>query len=177
MIDYQTIFSPDRAYRYTLWRSWQNPLFLSRSGFVMFVGLNPSIADETINDPTVRRCIGFAAAWGFSMMCMTNIFAFRTKDPRVMKAHPEPVGGPENDRYLLGVSRHARETDGLVVAAWGIHGTHLGRNKEVINLLGDLECLGYTKRHHPRHPLFLRGDLEPIPYARNGLPVHIHQNL
>ena len=89
-IDRKTRFSPCRRYRYTLWRDW-NPL-LPDNVYAMFIGLNPSTADETNDDPTIRRCINFAKSWGCDSFCMTNIFAFRATDPKVMIAEPEPVG-------------------------------------------------------------------------------------
>ena len=114
-----TIFSPFREYRYTLYREWA-----PGDKVVQFIGLNPSTADEVKNDPTVTRCINYAKAWGYTGMYMTNIFAFRATDPAVMKAHPEPVG-EENDHYL---SMIARESE-IVVAAWGTHGAYLNRGK------------------------------------------------
>jgi hypothetical protein len=89
MIDKTTIFSADRRYRYTLWRDWSKDLLCGMDSrprlagdqtpnqFVQFIGLNPSTADEKQDDPTIRRCIGFAKAWGYGAMCMTNIFAWR----------------------------------------------------------------------------------------------------
>src|SRR5690242_6108456 len=108
----ETIFSDCRAYRYTLWREWD----IFDKNYVMFVGLNPSTADERVDDPTIRRCIDFAKRWGYGALCMTNLFAYRATDPRVMKAFPYPVG-PENDKWLVRCAREA----GVVVAAWGNH--------------------------------------------------------
>jgi len=127
----------------------------------MFIGLNPSTADEIQDDPTVRRCIGFAKRWGFGGLCMTNIFACRATDPIVMLAVPAPVG-PENDKYLLECAQSA----GLVVAAWGNDGTHLERDKQVLYLLKHqtLFCLGETKLGQPRHPLYVNGKTAPILY-------------
>lgn len=148
-----TIFSDCRQYRYTLWREW-----IGGNGYAVFVGLNPSTADEVNNDPTVRRCINFSKEWGFSGMFMMNIFAFRATDPEVMKAHPEPIGC-DNDHHLLEVAKDA----GVVIAAWGVHGVHLRRNEAVINLLGDkLHCLKLTKQGHPAHPLYLPKTLQPV---------------
>jgi len=83
-------FSTDRVYRYALWRVWDAAL----PSFVV-IGLNPSTADETENDPTIRRCIGFAKREGCGGLVMLNLFAVRATDPRVMMAHPEPIG-PDN---------------------------------------------------------------------------------
>jgi hypothetical protein len=142
-------FSPDRVYRYALWRELE--FFYERQ--VMFIGLNPSTADETNDDPTVRRCIRFAKTWGFSRMCMTNIFAFRATDPSVMLAAADPVG-PENDKFL----RECADRSHLIVAAWGNHGGHLYRDQQVLKLIPKLQCFGKTKSGNPKHPLYLRKD-------------------
>ena len=93
-------------------------------------------------------------------MYMTNIFAYRATDPRVMKAHPEPVGS-ENDHYL---SLVAREVD-IVIAAWGTHGAYLNRGDQVKQLIRDLHCLKITNGGHPSHPLYLPARLVPIGYS------------
>ena len=151
-------FSPCRTYRYDLWRVWS-----PRGGKVAFIGLNPSTADEYTNDPTIRRCIGFAKKWGYGGMHMLNIFAYRATDPKVLKQWPTPAG-PENDRFLYEI---AKSSD-LVVCAWGSHGEYLDRGVEVAQYLTRsgimLHCLKKTKGGHPGHPLYLRGDLEPFPY-------------
>lgn len=146
---HQTIFSPDRIYRYTLWREW-----LYGTGYAMFIGLNPSTADETNDDPTVRRCIGFAKAWGFSALCMTNIFAFSATDPRRMMAASDPVG-PENYKWLRILSADAS----VVIAAWGVHGLYIGQDRRVCEVVGAMDCLGLTKGGHPRHPLYVPANI------------------
>lgn len=123
---------------------------MSNLTYAMFIGLNPSTADEVNNDPTVTRCINFSKAWGYGAFCMTNIFAYRATDPKVMKAQPEPVG-PDNDKWLVEIAREA----GIVIAAWGVHGEHLNRGKEVVDLLDEIHCLGRTKKGYPKHPLYL----------------------
>lgn len=149
-------FSPCRTWRYALWRTWSDG-----DGHVMFIGLNPSTADETNDDPTVRRCIGFARAWGYGGIYMLNLFAFRATDPRSMKAAPAPIG-PENNRFL----RMYYEEAGIAIAAWGAHGAFMRRDELVALLLPQLHCLGTTKDGHPRHPLYLRSTERPVPYAR-----------
>lgn len=148
------VFSSCRTYRYALWRWWDH----SRP-YAMFIGLNPSTADEINNDPTVSRCIGYARRWGYGGLCMTNIFAYRATDPAVMKAHPAPVG-EENDRYLADLAARA----GVVVAAWGTHGVHMGRGDQVRRMLPALHCLKVTQGGFPNHPLYLRKDLRPVPW-------------
>ena len=150
-------FSVCRRYRYTLWRNWTDLLGGGR-GYAMFIGLNPSTADETENDPTIRRCISFAKSWGYDGLCMTNLFAFRATDPKVMLAESEPCG-QDNDLHLLKMAKGA----GIVVAAWGLPGTHMGRADEVRQLIQNLYCLKLTKGGQPGHPLYLPGDLKPVP--------------
>lgn len=146
------VFSECRQYRYALYRYWD-----ASKAAAMFIGLNPSTADETQDDPTVRRCIGYAQDWGYGGLIMTNIFAFRATDPNVMKAADEPIGAA-NDVWLQGLAG----TAGVVVAAWGCNGTHLKRSDAVCMMLPDvLHYLRLTKRGYPQHPLYLPKTLTP----------------
>lgn len=153
----RTILSTCRQYRYCLWREWDIP----NPSYAMFVGLNPSTADEVEDDPTIRRCMDYAKRWGFGALCMANLFAYRATKPAVMKAHAAPVG-VDNDRRLLELAKDA----GVIVAAWGVNGRHLQRNEAVMRLLaGKLSCLVTTKDGHPGHPLRLQKSLKPCPFA------------
>lgn len=116
------VFSPCRKYRYTLWRIWNKDL-----PSCLFVGLNPSTADETENDHTIRRCIGFTRDWGYGGLYMANLFAFRATDPAEMKASPDPID-PENDTWLKKLSKHTE----ITICAWGVHGAFMDRDKEVL---------------------------------------------
>jgi hypothetical protein len=157
--DSSATFSPCRAYRYTLWRRWEPRCQWSE--MVAFVGLNPSTADETEDDPTIRRCIGFAKSWGFGGLVMLNLFALRATDPKVMKAHPQPIG-EDNDYIMNCVARSV----GGVVACWGNHGGHRNRSGNVLMILRatrkPLWHLGLSNSNHPKHPLYLRADTERI---------------
>lgn len=144
-------------YRYDLRRSWDDS-----KGLVVFVGLNPSTADGKQDDPTIRRCIGFAKRWGYGSLCMLNLFALRTPYPQNLLTHPEPVG-PENDEYL----RTQCEEADLVIVAWGAHGGYLGRDEEVLPLLKAPQALGLTKAGMPRHPLYMHKESMPLPYQKS----------
>ncbi len=152
-------FDASGYYRYSLTRLWR-----PKGGRVAFVLLNPSTADAERDDPTIRRCIGFAQRWGFGSLEVVNLFAFRATRPPELKAAGNPVGA-ENDRFL----REAQARAKVVVAAWGIHGGWLGRDREVLALLAGgpapLKCLGLTMGGHPRHVLYLPGHLRPRTYA------------
>lgn len=161
-----TEFSPDRVYRYTLWREWNEFDFecgavKRKSEYLMIIGLNPSTADETKDDPTIRRCIGFAQRWGFGALCMCNLFAYRATKPRDMWAAPEPVG-KENDRWLGRCAAGA----GMVLAAWGSQpGKGLPMRAGIVAAgLPALYCLGVNKDGQPKHPLFVPGNTEPQEY-------------
>lgn len=147
-------FSPCRTWRYVLWRVWD-----SRKARCVFIGLNPSTADETEDDPTIRRCVGFARRWGFGGIVMLNIFAFRATDPRDLKKAEDPVG-PQNDEILW----RYHDLKGLTVACWGSHGDFMRRGKKVAKLLVGMRCFGLTAAGHPKHPLYLRADSETVPF-------------
>lgn len=142
------IFSPCRKYRYLLWRYWG-----PGRAFAHFCALNPSTADETADDPTIRREIAFAKRFGADGLIKTNLFAFRATDPRDMKACSEPIG-PLNDDWIY----EAATVSCVDVAAWGVHGTHMGRDMVVRGMCINWKCLGVTKDGHPKHPLYLKSD-------------------
>lgn len=154
--------SLDRIYRYTLWRRWS-----SGTRYVQFIGLNPSTADETYDDPTIRKCVKFARTWGFDAICMTNLFAYRATKRRVMLSAPDPVGFG-NDRWLLRTARDAS----LIVAAWSRDGAFNNRAGQVCNMLAeyDLYCLRITQTQ-PWHPLYLPDSTRP----RLWRPGRIHR--
>lgn len=146
--------SPCGRYRYALWRKW------GPGGTCMFVGLNPSTADATLDDPTIRRCIGFARSWGYGGLMMTNLFAWRATQPRDMMAADDPVG-PDNDVTLRTAYLNAEVT----VAAWGAYGTYGGRHNAVRAMLPRLHYLRLTKDGHPGHPLYLPASLRPVQWV------------
>jgi len=136
-------FSPDRIYRYALWRFWNR-----QERFAVFVGLNPSTADEIKNDPTVTRCINYSKDWGYGGLIMLNIFALRSKDPKNLYSAADPIG-PDNDFHLRSASSKA----GITVAAWGNHGNYLNRARSAVKLLIDPQCLILTKDGSASIPL------------------------
>lgn len=155
------VFSEDQKYRYILWRVWDPSLF-GHKGEVAFIGLNPSTADEAQLDPTLRRCADYAERWGYGMVTMLNLFAYRATNPHDMAAADDPVG-PENDAHITIAIKRAK----MVVACWGVHGTYQGRDKEIVRLARlegvRLHYLRLTKDGIPCHPLYLPNTLTPIP--------------
>jgi hypothetical protein len=150
------VYSPCEAYRYLLTRVW-NP----DGEKALFVMLNPSTATEVQNDPTVERCERRARALGFGAFRVTNIFAFRATDPRVMRAMADPIG-PGND---AAIADSAQGWADRIICAWGTHGAHLGRGAQVERLLRatgrPLFTLGLSQGGHPKHPLYIGYDRQP----------------
>ena len=157
----ECLFSEDRVYRYYLKRTWGRNLDPTEDeGMAVFIGLNPSTADESKDDPTIRRCIGFAKEWGYSSLCMLNLFAYRATNPKNMLAHPFPIGAL-NDEVIEAT---IKQSD-LVVAAWGNLGAHLNRDVDIKHMTRNLYHLGLTKSGQPKHPLYLPGNLKPELWA------------
>lgn len=143
-------------YRYDLLRVWDET-----TPYLMFIGLNPSTADHEQDDPTIKRCIGFAESLNFGGICMCNLFAFRATKPSDMMSSSSPIG-IDNDSY---VKLHA-EKAGMVIAAWGNAGDYLNRDKEVLALLSkvDVFALEINKSGQPKHPLYISNDTKPELY-------------
>ena len=149
------VLSECLSYRYILSRRMGES-----SRVVAFIGLNPSTADATRDDPTIRRCIGFAKRWDAGLLLMVNLFALRSTNPDALKTHFEPIG-PENDDWI---DRAVSMSD-IAVAAWGNNGALLGRATTVRRRFdGRLKALVLTKAGMPKHPLYVRADTTVIPF-------------
>ncbi len=140
-------FSDCMTYRYRLYRIWGNDPMMA------VIGLNPSTADATEDDPTIRRCVGFARRENFGGLIMGNLYALRSTDPKKLKEVSDPVG-PQNIRWLYRITQEAN----LVIAAWGGSVPDLVHANWVRYNFGKLFCLGRTKSGQPKHPLYLKAD-------------------
>lgn len=149
------VFSPCRIWRYTLTRQWD-----PGKPSIVFIGLNPSTATETEDDPTIRRCINFAKSWGYGTYVMCNMFGFRSTDPSILTNLADP-NGPDNDHWI----RIEAEKASAVVVAWGCHKMTRGRAGKVLSLIQNPLCLGTTHNGSPRHPLYVLGTRKPEPYS------------
>lgn len=142
-------------FRYSLTRHW------SDGDALVFVMLNPSTADATLDDPTIRRCVGFAKREGFAGIHVANLYAFRATDPKDLLTCGDAVG-PMNDAHLSLLLTEQVQRGNPVVAAWGSWPDRdPDRVANVLDLGGgrvDWRCLGHTKGGAPRHPLYVRGD-------------------
>lgn len=147
------ILSEDGVYRYRLDRGDPDDLHC------LFVMLNPSTADSEMDDPTIRKCRGFASRWNYDAFTVVNLYAYRaTKPADLWQAEKNGIDivGPENDHTINDALFEQEHADGLVVAAWGNHAKPL-RVKEFSNKrwAHDLQCLGKNKNGSPKHPLMV----------------------
>jgi hypothetical protein len=151
-------FSVCRRWRTLLWRRWDEAKPIAN-----FLMLNPSTADERVLDPTCARARDYAERWGYGVLLVTNVFAWRATDPGRMRRVADPVGAG-NDAAILRAAAMAQ----LVVCAWGNHGLHLGRSDAVLRLLRGagvaLHVLRLNAGGEPAHPLYLPGRLRPRPW-------------
>ena len=164
-IDRGAEFSMDRSHRFTLWREWSTDL-----PTLMVIGLNPSTADEHEDDPTIRRCIGFANHWGFGRLEMTNLFAFRSTNPKALTFHRE---GPMQRRNLAIIGSLIPNIligGGGILAAWGANGA--GYEESILRMFRQagvpVACLGTTKNGSPKHPLYIPYSQRPVAYMNGG---------
>jgi hypothetical protein len=149
-------FSPCGLYRYTLRRTW------GEAPPVLFVMLNPSTATAEQDDPTIRRCMGFAKQWGSGGLLVANLYALRSTDPKGLAAVDDPVG-PENDLWIERLAGLALR----VIVAWGASsGPDPDRPQRVRSLLlsgvDELWALGLSRSGAPRHPLYMPKDSNPV---------------
>lgn len=149
-------FSKCKCYRYSLSRSWNEG-----SGKAVFIGLNPSTGDQHEDNPTIRRCVGFARAWGCNSVEIVNLFAFCATKPEHLMLSAEPVGR-NNDRWISAAIGGAT----LSIACWGNHGGFLGRADTVQERHSDLLCLGINASGQPKHPLYIKATQTPFAFSR-----------
>lgn len=146
-------------YRYSLIHKWNG----APDKKLVFLMLNPSTADAFKADPTVARCMVWAQKWGYGELEVVNIFAYRATKPSVMKKVEDPVG-PLNNAFIKG----AADTAGLIVCGWGAHGDYRGRGREVASRIlrvENLTCLETISGGHPKHPLYIKGNLKPKAFS------------
>lgn len=145
-------FSACKQYRYCLWRIWDRSLPL-----IMFIGLNPSTANATDDDPTVRRVKSMAKGWGFGGVYMMNCFPLVSTDPEALRSHDMTVYAQHQDflnrQQLIAVSKQCEE----VVFAWGNFQIvkDFRRDQELSVLFPDAKALIINKDGSPRHPLYV----------------------
>lgn len=174
--------SSDGQYRYRLWREWRGTHDpknwrwlgakdgagheLGEPKACVFVMLNPSTADETKDDPTIRKCVGFAKRWRYERLEVVNLFAHRATNPKELLrlGHDDDPVGPWNQMHTEKIVANA----GIIVCGWGVHGNHLNQDETTLGWIDGwgvpIVALGLTKDGYPKHPLYLPYDAVPLPF-------------
>jgi hypothetical protein len=149
----KALISDCGKYRYWLSRGWD-----TRLPMCVFIMLNPSTADDNIDDMTIKKCIAFARIWGYGGFCVVNLYAWRSVSPKLLKYYKYPIG-PDNDHHIKAVCDSVDPT--AIIAAWGSHAEPHRVERVARGVLGDrpLKCLKILKDGMPGHPLML-------PYAQ-----------
>ena len=153
--DNGALFSEDRKYRYALWRIWDKSKPL-----IMFIGLNPSTANEAQDDPTIRRIKSMAGKWGYGGVYMMNCFPYVSTNPDDLK----DFGNTSlNDQWLHDISELCQE----IIFAWGSFDIvkESGMDKALIRMFPHAKALIINKDASPRHPLYVPGDVVPCRYS------------
>lgn len=150
------VLTQDQRYRYRLTRTWEDA-----KGRVCWIMLNPSTADASADDPTIRRCMLFTRREGYGGIIVVNLCAVRSTDPKALLVEPDPIG-KDNAEYILGAIHEAK----LVIGAWGAVHKKIAPFAEMVADLIRKEgikvmCLGVTATGQPRHPLYVSG-FEPL---------------
>ena len=159
------VFSDDRKYRYALFRIWD-----AESPSIMFIGLNPSTANEQDNDPTIRRVMSFAKDWQYGSVCMLNLFALVSPNPKDLLTCDDPIA--DNDTWLENTATKCN----VVVFCWGAFPQAKERAKKIMGMFPDAICLGINKDGSPKHPLYIHGDTLAINFQTSACVSHIETN-
>ncbi len=160
----RAVFSADGLHRYRLSRIWN--IAGGNARLACWILLNPSTADESVLDPTLKRCLGFTKREGLDGMLIVNLFGLRSTDPRRLLEDPDPVGRL-NDEFI---ERALWESE-FVVLGWGANEAVRRTNRDLAVLAlvrrsgKNVKCLGTTKDSSPRHPLYLPSDAELREYG------------
>lgn len=159
----EAVFSACGTRRTLLTRCWDESL-----PSIMFIGMNPSTADVQVDDPTVRKECGYARRWGYGGIIKCNVMDYRATDPRTLL-----TVGPSTPNNLDQIQQQLNRVSS-VVAVWGRLPPVLKCHAQavaqlLVNFPGTVLCLGVNQDGSPRHPLYLRNDLKPVPFEARSV--------
>lgn len=149
------LFSEDRKHRYLLWRIWKQ-----KTPSLLFIGLNPSTADDKMNDPTIRRLIKFAAGWGFGSLYCANLFTQVTPRPSDLIK----VDNLAIEKSILSIQRSAEKCD-TILFGWGSFKEAKMVSEQIVEMFPRAKCLGVNHDGSPKHPLYLKATVSLEPYG------------
>ncbi|MCH7724433.1 MAG: DUF1643 domain-containing protein [Bacteroidetes bacterium] len=148
-------FSEGRKYRYVLWRIWDN-----NKPLIMFIGLNPSKANEEKTDNTITRVKRFAFDWGYGGVYMMNLFAFVSTDPKKLLFRSHEKIGYFNNNYLKQIAEKCDK----IIFAWGSFKEAQERSIEIIKMFPEGQALIINSDGSPRHPLYVKANTIPVKF-------------
>lgn len=146
-------FSECGKHRYGLWRHWEDA-----KPCIMFIGLNPSTANATMDDPTIRRVKAFSQSWGFGGVYMANLFSLVSPNPNDLLTCEDPI--KENDKFLDAFASNCSE----ILFAWGAFKMAKARAQQVIEMFPGAICLGKNNDGSPKHPLYIPAKTRPLKF-------------
>ena len=166
-------FSECGKYRWSLIREFDNS-----SKKLIFIGLNPSLANSVINDPTLLRLINFAKSWGYGSLVVINLFARISKDPYELRRCSDPIGHLNQIVFEKTLKGWSEERFSDLWLGWGTKGTYMNRNDIALNAIeffiqkrkknfqnaSKPYAIGVTKSGHPRHPLYVSAEKSLRPF-------------
>lgn len=152
-------FSPCKKHRYSLTRTWN-----ASKGHVMFIGLNPSTANELKDDPTIKRVTSFAKDWGYGGVVMCNLFTMVT-------AYPKELVIDEDIEVTKKCISNEIDKCGIVVFAWGNFKQAINRGKQISNWLKEGYALQINKNGSPKHPLYVKSNVKLVKYKTDTTPT------
>lgn len=152
----EAVISPCGVYRYRLTRVWDTGLTR-----LLWVMLNPSTADATSDDPTIRRVTAFTKRFGYGGFDVVNLYSYRATNPRDLATASDRFGPDHKHHRAMALT----DCSGIVVA-WGSSAFVKQAPRLFWCRLPNVKCLGTTKTGHPRHPLYVKGDRELMDWWR-----------
>lgn len=172
-----------KHYRWWLSRTWG----LSHQT-LLFIGLNPSLASVSRDDPTLRRIRSFAKEWHYDRLLIINLFARISTSPAFLRRCNDPVGELNDHVIEISLLQWSCSSDWDLCLGWGVGGCWRDRDLNVLDVLQRYQhqrmirfpsnlgpqSLGQTKGGHPRHPLYLprQAQLRPFSWAEASLIRH-----
>lgn len=136
--------SNDKKDRFSLSRIWD-----SKKPKALYIMLNPSYADDELDDPTIRRLIFFSKKFKFGGFYVTNLFTQITPYPKELN-----MDNNSKKKNLIIISELIKKSD-LIVYAWG---NLVSEPMQLRKLIESPLCFGINKNGTPKHPLYLRSD-------------------